>query len=915
MAAKTGVRFRAALVLAVGFAGGLARGGTPPEFTQVDAGASAIDFKSILVAINCGPTTYEVRGVTFWSWSAAELATLCSRSFSNLQGTDWNAAWPNPFTDPELDQLDEVYQSIGFWDQPMWVEFKDLGPLELYKVQILFTANALYDFDHGGSLKVIGEKDQWIVRDFHLNTFARGIPFVVTVADIKPSAAGTIRLEYVREDDWVPAPALDSNKIWQGIMLSGAPIAFPTDLAVTKEGDSVKVSWMNHEPSTNGTPYDQIDILVDGQVRGVLGEGPAVVDEAKDTSFVFDVTKPENADLTAGAHGYQVRTTIGAHSKLLTAAFGIVPIRIAVGPYGGPFASITTSDGRVWTADTLLVTGDRQALDWQPNVDPVVGVAGIDQFGLDPLDPTDQSLFARFLFDSQGSRDNHQKVEIPVPNGAYDVRLYFWECDSPSIFDRAAQISIEGGPLTFAAYGDPDGIYAARPDEGWMLLFESVQVNDGRLDIDMLAGWGANGDVTLAAAEVLAADPAPKGPRNFRATTTGNRIYNLTWEIPAGASYDKLNILSRMSGQKESLADPTATSFTFEQEVDYDSTSNEGFVLQARTGNIFYAQLHAGAGVAPMYINGGGAGNVEVAAPLYSTTPRTARALTWVTDLGYVDNRHDFVAPLVSGDRHYVNWGDWNPPVPFLVAPDSPAAELDPPFENPDNLTGDEVVLMREIRWTETLPVRDPVYAFMRWDVPINNGTYTVRLYFGEGCCLRATDAAVEGSDPIRIYYNGLAAGDSFPIDRDYVVGALGKVALARFDDVAVSDGFLTITFRPFCMFGAPYDNNATVSAIEILPAGPPPELFKRGDVNQDGKINIADPVFLLSHLFASAPAPKCPDAADGNDDGKLNIADPIRILGHLFAGTGPLPDPFDLCGPDAEPGELGPCEFRPCVK
>jgi hypothetical protein len=75
--------------------------------------------------------------------------------------------------------------------------------------------------------------------------------------------------------------------------------------------------------------------------------------------------------------------------------------------------------------------------------------------------------------------------------------------------------------------------------------------------------------------------------------------------------------------------------------------------------------------------------------------------------------------------------------------------------------------------------------------------------------------------------------------------------------------------------------------------------LFRRGDVNIDGAVNIADPVKLLSHLFASQPMPLCPDAADANDDGKLNIADAVKILGYLFASAGPLPAPSELCGVD----------------
>jgi hypothetical protein len=428
--------------------------------------------------------------------------------------------------------------------------------------------------------------------------------------------------------------------------------------------------------------------------------------------------------------------------------------------------------------------------------------------------------------------------------------------------------------------------------------------------------------VTLSALEVLPAASAPKGPKNFRATTTGNGIYNLTWEIPAGASYDRVNILSRMSGQTESVPSPAATSFVFEQEIAYESTNNEAFVLQARSGNIFYAQRHAGAGVGPLYINAGGAGEVNGATPTNNTLTRSARGFTWVTDLGYCDPRHQFVGPLLSGDR---NAGNWNT-IAFGATVGSPAYDLDPPFAMPDNLTGDELILMREIRWTWSTPTRDPVYMPMVWDVPINDGTYLVRLYFGEGCCppptavQRAVDVACETSDPKRIYYNGIAVGDTPPDDREYVEGSLdpvalfGTVTLLEFEAVAVDDGFLSIVFSSFAQFGAPYDNNPMLSAIEILPSGgPPPELFKRGDVNADDTLNIADPISLLSHLFGGLPAPPCPDAADGNNDGSINIADAVSILGHLFGGTGNLPAPFGACGPDVRDDTLGPCDFPPC--
>jgi hypothetical protein len=91
----------------------------------------------------------------------------------------------------------------------------------------------------------------------------------------------------------------------------------------------------------------------------------------------------------------------------------------------------------------------------------------------------------------------------------------------------------------------------------------------------------------------------------------------------------------------------------------------------------------------------------------------------------------------------------------------------------------------------------------------------------------------------------------------------------------------------------------------------PPPIAFKRGDVNADGTLNIADAIKLLGHLFAREAAPTCQNAADANDDGTLNIADAIKILSHLFAATGPLPAPFPNCGPDpTDPGKLPECNF-----
>jgi len=106
---------------------------------------------------------------------------------------------------------------------------------------------------------------------------------------------------------------------------------------------------------------------------------------------------------------------------------------------------------------------------------------------------------------------------------------------------------------------------------------------------------------------------------------------------------------------------------------------------------------------------------------------------------------------------------------------------------------------------------------------------------------------------------------------------------------------------------------SATFSYFDILESTcgvQPGPVFRRGDVNVDGSVNIADAITILGHLFGGEPAPSCPDAADTNDDGAVNIADAIKVLGFLFGGEGPLPEPSERCGLDPTPDTLAVCVF-----
>ncbi|MEM7165061.1 MAG: putative Ig domain-containing protein [Planctomycetota bacterium] len=82
---------------------------------------------------------------------------------------------------------------------------------------------------------------------------------------------------------------------------------------------------------------------------------------------------------------------------------------------------------------------------------------------------------------------------------------------------------------------------------------------------------------------------------------------------------------------------------------------------------------------------------------------------------------------------------------------------------------------------------------------------------------------------------------------------------------------------------------------------------FVRGDVNADGSQNLQDAVVLLNYLFVpGATVPPCLDACDMNDDGALNLIDPINQLFALFQSGPPPASPYPNCGTDPTPDMLG---------
>ena len=104
--------------------------------------------------------------------------------------------------------------------------------------------------------------------------------------------------------------------------------------------------------------------------------------------------------------------------------------------------------------------------------------------------------------------------------------------------------------------------------------------------------------------------------------------------------------------------------------------------------------------------------------------------------------------------------------------------------------------------------------------------------------------------------------------------------------------------------------SNESEAALGFDPLDPlsSPATFVRGDADRNGNVEFIDAFQSLDTLFGVA-ATDCPEALDVNDDGALDLADPVYLIVYL-TGLGPAPEaPFPVAGPDPSPDLGYPCD------
>ncbi len=71
--------------------------------------------------------------------------------------------------------------------------------------------------------------------------------------------------------------------------------------------------------------------------------------------------------------------------------------------------------------------------------------------------------------------------------------------------------------------------------------------------------------------------------------------------------------------------------------------------------------------------------------------------------------------------------------------------------------------------------------------------------------------------------------------------------------------------------------------------------------------------MFTLGALFLGETEPTCADAADADDNGKVDVTDPVYLLNFLFTGGAPPALPFAECGQDPTVDDLRCDSFPSC--
>lgn len=176
-------------------------------------------------------------------------------------------------------------------------------------------------------------------------------------------------------------------------------------------------------------------------------------------------------------------------------------------------------------------------------------------------------------------------------------------------------------------------------------------------------------------------------------------------------------------------------------------------------------------------------------------------------------------------------------------------------------------------------------------------------------------------------------SGDQIPFDTvqfsEFGTDVVQATYEASCDQFPTAGGSVELTFQELMptVVSEPLSNLVLVGSLGNLPINTldfDPDLiinvsvddstplFVRGDCSANGTLNIQDAVLQLNYLF-SGTSISCQDACDVNDDGSLDLVDPMFELLFIMGIGGTPPLPFEECGIDPTNDQLNCNSFPGC--
>jgi PKD repeat protein len=171
---------------------------------------------------------------------------------------------------------------------------------------------------------------------------------------------------------------------------------------------------------------------------------------------------------------------------------------------------------------------------------------------------------------------------------------------------------------------------------------------------------------------------------------------------------------------------------------------------------------------------------------------------------------------------------------------------------------------------------------------------------------------AAPGNTQVTVNWSDNTEGDlqGYNLYRSIGGGALAKVNAELLSSSEYTDTGLTNGVEHCYVVRAVNPASESDPSDQVCATPGEGPLFRRGDADGSGKLDLTDAIATLQFLYMGYAAPTCKDAADTDDSGTLDLTDAISSLQFQFMGGEPPASPGPTtCGQDPTPGD----EYTEC--